>query len=378
MTGVVVEKGPVREAERIYRIGTDLPRIGKRSEIPYPVYPALRDHSTTLESVFGEGSMDAAFTGEGLAERVRVNLVTPEYFSSLGVSAQFGRVLSPRDEMGAVLSYGFWQRRFAGDRAVIGRVIHLGNATLNVTGVLPRSFSGFSIDTEPDVRVPIAAAPQIGDAKSRPEWYYLDLAIRVKHGVSIAQAQGETTTIWANSQKWEPDFAWQRDRGIQLDPLLHGTSRLRERFFTALVILAAAVGLLLLMVCANVAGLLLARAASRRQETTVRLALGASRGRLIRQMLAETVVLATVGGAAGVALAYAAAPLLERALPPVRDFTTVSLPLALHFTPDLQVLLFSFALCAITAVLAGLAPALAASPEDLYSPLRAARGSTTW
>src|SRR5258708_40166093 len=106
MTGVVVEKGPVREAERIYRIGTDLPRIGKRSEIPYPVYAALRDHSTKLASVFGEGSLDAAFTGEGLAERVRVNLVTPEYFSSLRVSAQLCRVFSPPGETGPVLSDG--------------------------------------------------------------------------------------------------------------------------------------------------------------------------------------------------------------------------------------------------------------------------------
>src|SRR5260370_36893258 len=97
MNAVLLRKLPVREPERIYRIVTDLPRIGKRSEIPYPVYPALRDHSTTVESVFGEGSLDAAFTGEGLAERVRVNLVTPEYFSSLRVGAQLGRVFSPGD-----------------------------------------------------------------------------------------------------------------------------------------------------------------------------------------------------------------------------------------------------------------------------------------
>src|SRR5258708_20833947 len=106
MNAVLLRKLPVREPERIYRVVTDLPRIGKRSEIPYPVYAALRDHSTTLQSVFGEGSLDAAFTGEGLAARVRVNLATPDYFSSLRVSAQLCRVFSPPGETGPVLSDG--------------------------------------------------------------------------------------------------------------------------------------------------------------------------------------------------------------------------------------------------------------------------------
>ena len=371
LNAVLLRKLPVREPERLYRVVTDLPRIGKRSEIPYAVYTALRQHSTKVESVAGESSMDVAFTGEGLAERVRVHLVTPEYFAVLGIEAQVGRVLTPTDVTGAVLSYNFWQRRFAGDRSVIGRTIHLGSAAVPVVGVLPRSFSGFSIDTAPDVRIPIAAG-------SKPENYYLDLAVRLRPGVSSAAAQGEVSTIWADAQKWDSNNAWQRDRGVQLDPLLHGTSRLRERFSSALLILAAAVGLLLLMVCANVVGLLLARSAGRRQEIAVRLALGASRARLVRQMLVETTLLSVAGGAAGLALAYAAAPLLERALPPVRDFATVNLPLALHFSPDIRVFWFSLALCALTAVLAGLAPALAAARQDLYSPLRTARGSGAW
>jgi hypothetical protein len=192
-----------------------------------PVYTALRQHSTKVESVAGESSMDVAFTGEGLAERVRVHLVTPEYFAALGVEAQVGRVLTPTDVTGAVLSYNFWQRRFAGDRSVIGRTIHLGNAAVPVVGVLPRSFSGFSIDTAPDVRIPIAVG-------SKPENFYLDLAVRLRPGVSAAAAQGEVSTIWADAQKWNSDNAWQRDRGVQLDPLLHGTSRLRERFLPRL------------------------------------------------------------------------------------------------------------------------------------------------
>jgi predicted permease len=383
MNAVMLRKLPVREPERLFRVVQELPQLGKRNDMAYSIYTAMRDHATTLDAVFGESPADVAYTGTSgtdLAERIRVNMVTPGFFQAIGVEALHGHVLAVEDQTGAVLSYGFWQRRLAGDPAVIGRVIHLHGQPFTVIGVLPREFSGLSIDSSPELRVPLAVAPLIGGGALIPttiDQGHVELSVRLKAGVAVAEAAGEVAAIWRGSvDKDEPE--WRVKRGVDLDPLLHGVSKLRDRFQSALLVLAGAVALLLLMVCANVAGLLLARSAGRRQEIAVQLALGAPRARLIRAMLAEALLLALIGSAAGIGLAYVLAPMLERALPPVRDLAAVSLPLALHLSPDWRVLLFSIALAAITAVLAGLAPAFSASREDLASPLRASRSSESW
>ena len=175
-----------------------------------------------------------------------------------------------------------------------------------------------------------------------------------------------------------PNLDAELRRGMSLDPLDRGTSLLRDRFGTALKMLIASVGLLLLMVCANVAGLLLARSAARREEIAVRLAMGATRARLVRQMLTESCLLAVLGSAAGLLLALVATPLLVRALPPIRDLYTARLALSLDLTPDRRVMLFSIAISAITVLLFGLAPAIAAARNTLDSVLRGTRSAAGW
>jgi predicted permease len=395
LDAVMLKRLPVRHPEQLFRIITNLPQLGKRSYMPLAVYQALRgrissDPSGIATDVFGFQEEFAGVTEPGPAEQIRVHLVTPEYFSALGAAAEIGRVLAPDDVDTAVLSHGFFEQRFSADPHVIGRTIVLHGHRFTVVGVMPREFNGISIDTAPQVRVPLVALPSFLDAPAsdspRPaldEAIQLDLSLRLRPGITLAQASGEINAIWraaaANGKFVSPV---ELEHGVELDPIEHGISRLRDRFSGALIFLVGAVGLLLLMVCANVAGLLLARSASRRQEIAIRLALGASRARLVRQMLAESFILAAIGGIGGILIAFGAIPLLERAIPPMRDFSAETMPLALHLRPDLRVLGFSLLLCVMTAVLFGLAPAMqasrAAAGSKLHDALRASRASGSW
>ncbi len=276
-----------------------------------------------------------------------------------------------------MLSYGFFEQRFNADRHAIGRSIVLHGHRYTVVGVMPREFNGISVDSAPQVRVPLASLPQFADTNTKQgdEAFDLDVSMRLRPGVAVAQAAGEINSIWQSVESKEMVAAVKR---VELDPLEHGVSRLRDRFSGALLFLTSAVGLLLLIVCANVAGLMLARSASRRQEISVRLALGATRWRLMRQTLAETLLLATIGAAGGVMIAFIAMPLLERALPPMRDFSSETVPLALHVALNFRVLAFSLVLCLATAMLFGLAPALQASRADVHGALRVARATSSW
>ncbi len=165
---------------------------------------------------------------------------------------------------------------------------------------------------------------------------------------------------------------------MELEPLERGVSILRDKFGNALKLLMGSVGLLMLMACANVAGLLLARGAARREEIAVRLALGATRARLVRRALSESVVLTVIGAAAGVLLAWLAAPFLAEAFPPVRDLRTERLNLAIHFGLDARVLAFSIVVSALATLIAGLAPAVSAARMNLDSVLRGVRASSGW
>ncbi len=389
LDAVMLKPLPVRNPEQLFRIITNLPQLGKRSYIPFGVYRALRDRAlhdraSAATDVFGFQEEFADVTEPGPAEQIRVHLVTPEYFSALGGGAALGRALAPDDVDVAVLSYGFFEQRFNGDPHALGRTIVLHGHRFTVVGVMPREFNGISIDTAPQVRIPLTAFVVFSlDAMPLGDHAPFDLSVRLRPGVNRAQATGEINSIWRPIVSTEPfPNPLELEKGVELEPLEHGISRLRDRFSGALIFLVGAVGLLLLMVCANVAGLLLARSASRRQEIAIRLALGASRARLVRQMLAESFILAAIGGIGGILIAFRAIPLLERAIPPMRDFSAETMPLALHLRPDLRVLGFSLLLCVMTAVLFGLAPAMqasrAAAGSKLHDALRASRASGSW
>jgi hypothetical protein len=304
------------------------------------MYVALRDHSTTLTQPFGEQEWRIAMNAPSPAEQVRARLTTPGFFEALGVPARYGRALPQADaqdtpgEIPAVLSYGFWQRRFNADPSAVGHSITLNRHSFTIVGVMAREFNGTSLDTSPEVRLPmraflLVAPPEfILSPTKRIEWS-LDLSARLKPGVSREQALAETRTLWRSTTETlyraDPSgerLAFELKRGLDLEPLNRGISILRDKYGQALKLLIALVGVLFLIVCANVAGLLLARAAARRSELAVRLAVGATRVRLIRQTLCESALLSALGAIGGIALAFLATPLLVRALPPMRDLAT--------------------------------------------------------
>jgi putative ABC transport system permease protein len=339
LDAVMLKKLPARDPQRLFRVVTNLPQLGKRSYMSSMLYQSLRERSKLIADVFGEIEDFAALTEPGPAEQIRVRRVTPNFFSSLGVNAAHGRVLAPDDVNAAVISYRLSARKFSGD--AIGHSIVVASHRYTIVGVLPKNFNGISMDTGPEVRIPLGA---LGTEDQ------LELSVRLRSGVAPTQALAEITSI-RNAVEPENDVA------LEMEPLEHGVSRFRDRFSTALLFLVGTVAVLLLIVCTNVAGLLLARSAGRKQEIAVRMALGATRARLIRQMLSENLLLAAMGGIGGLAIAYAATPLLQRTIPPQRDFSAEITPIAFDLHPDGRVLLFSLALCIAMAILFGLAPA---------------------
>ena len=382
---------PVRQPQRLIRLVQTVPRLGTMSNFEQEVYDALKERAGTLSAVFGDAEWPVAMDDPQPAEQVRVHVVTPEFFEVLGVAALYGRTLTAEDGREdtstppAVLSYGFWQRRFAGDEHAVGRAITLRGHKFLVVGVMPRTFNGITADTAPDLRIPLRAFPLLRfEGAFRGHGIALEIAARLKPGVSLAQARTECYLIWRSATEdalrrapnVPPDqIESELARGLQVESLERGVSVLRDRFGLALQLLAGSAGLLLLLMCSNVAGLLLARGAARSEEFAVRLALGATRARLVRPMLTESALLAGLGAAGGWLLATLSMPLLVRALPPMRDRATTQLALSLDVAPDARVLLFAAGVSLATALLFGLAPALAASRVSLDGVLRGARSS---
>jgi len=391
LNALLLRQLPVRQPQQLIRLIQTVPRIGVTSIFTHDVYEALKHHADTLSTVFGDAEWPVAMDDPKPAEQVRVHVVTPEFFEALGVPALYGRTLSENDAKPdpgappAVLSYGFWQRRFAGDPHAVGRGITLRGHKFLVVGVMPRTFNGITADTAPDLRIPLRAFPLLHfDGSYRGNGIALELAARLKPGVTLEQARAQCFAIWHAT--FEEDLQrvpnitraqiqTELSRGLQVESIERGVSILRDRFGLALQLLAGSSGLLLLLMCSNVAGLLLARTAARREEIAVRLALGATRARLIRQMLAESALLAGLGAAGGWLVATLSMPLLVRAMPAMRDRATTQLALALDVSPDMRVLLFAIVVSLATALLFGLAPALAASRVSLDGVLRGARSS---
>jgi predicted permease len=384
---------PVRNPEELVRVVHDFPGIGIRGGTFPAYYEALRKNATTLSTVFGSLEMNSVISEP--AEQIRVHLVTSHFFDAMGVPPVYGRVLTEADEAAreglppAVLSAGLWRRRFHEAPDAVGWTISLNGHRFVVVGVMPRQFNGFSTETSPDVRVPLRAFPLLAGEGETYTRSWMEVAARLKPGVSAAQAQAEAAAIWKSAMgeffQGLPYYqshptAIQEDvnQGVQLESLEHGISILRTRFGSALRFLAAAALVLQLIVCANLAGLLLARNAGRARDTAVRLAVGASRGSLMPQMLAESLLLTVAGACGGIFLAYAGAPLLVRSLPPLRDLATTPMTVSLDLRPDWRVLAFSLGISAITVMLTGIGPAISASRVSLDLILRGARFGGSW
>jgi predicted permease len=390
---------PVSHPENLVRLVEVHPTGFVTWELPYDFCDAAAARDADFSEVLCQGQTDVAFNLASNAgtstERVRVHLVSPNFFSSLGVHAYLGRVLTAEDEhtraMNAVLSYDFWHRRLRGDTSIVGREIILGGHPFTIVGVSPEAFNGLTVDTSPDLRVPAGVDRLLvkPEAEINPAVTPLFAQVfgRLRSGVVLERANAQVDA-WLHAAYEEESGKFLLpakgaapaknaiDSRLQLESIVNGVSTLRGQFSRSLEVLMAGVALLLLMACANVAGLLLARSATRAQEMGIRLALGASPGRIVRQLLTEGLLLSVLGGLAGILLTIACLPLLIRELPPIRDRAAVLQPLAVHIAIDLRVLGFALGTTVLTAVLFALSPALRCARSDVASSLRGGRTTT--
>ena len=336
-----------------------------RHEGTSPTSPATlrdwREQQHVFESMAAAELWGASLTGSGRPEEVSGLRVSPSLLSVLRVSPVLGRGFQEDDEQTVVLSHALWERRFGGNPAAIGRDVILNGASYRVIGVMPAAFRFPPFWAEKaELWVPLRFAPErANDRGSRS----LRVFARLRDGVSLGQAQAEMSTIASRLQHAFPE-SYGTDAGARVLPLAEVTV---GRVKPALLVLLGAVTFLLLLACANVANLLLARASGRQKEMALRLALGAPRWRLVRQLLAESLTLSAAGGALGLMLAWAAVHALAAAIPDASRFT---LPRYQELGIGTVVILFTFGVCAATGVLFGLAPALQFSRPDLQGTLK--------
>ncbi len=345
-----------------------------KAEFPalsYPDYKDYRERNTVLTdmALYRIAPMNIS-RGGGENSRLWGYEVTGNYFELLGVSAVRGRVLHPEDDVKrgghplAVITYNCWQRRFAGDPDIAGKKVKVNGLDFTVLGVTPAGFIGTELIFTPEVFVPLTMVKQIEgfdwtDERRNGNGFGIG---RLKPGVSMKTAEAAINAITAQLGREYPDA----DAGISIvlsPPGMAGTYfRGAITGFSAVLMVVA--GMVLLIACVNLAGLLLARAADRRKDTAIRLALGASRGQLMRQLLTESLVLSILGGAAGILLAFWLINLVNGWTPPI------DVPVIPRVVMDMRVLLFAAAVSIVTGLIFGLAPALQSTGTVLAGAMR--------
>ena len=364
VNGVLLRPLPFRDPSRLVL-------IAEKSSFPiistsYENYLDWRDQSHSFESMEATRGSSITLTGAGEPERLNVRMATAGLFSMLGINAQIGRTfLAEEDRAGgtpvALLSYGLWQRRFGGSADIIGKTVNLDLQPYTVVGILP---SGFQILQPADLYLPFT--PWAKTLPADRNWHpgIIPLA-RLKQGVSKEQARGEMVGITKRLEQQYPDY----NTGTSAD-VVGLQDEIVQNSRPALLLLLGAVSFVLLIACANVANLLLARAASRGREVAIRTAMGASRGRVIRQLLTESVLLSLAGGLLGVIVALAAVGLLPK-------IAGDSIPQGAPIGLDPWVLAFTAVVSLFTGLLFGIVPALRTANLDLRGTLNeGSRGST--
>jgi predicted permease len=360
---------------------------GMGEPLSYPDFVALRERNEVLSGLAAAHFAEISFGNGSRSEMLRAELVSSDYFAVLRVAPALGRGFLPEEERGpgahpvVVLSHGFWQSRFGGDPQIIGQTITLNRQRYTVIGVAPAGFNGMTEIFRTDLWLPLMmlaqARPMFQTSLSNRHDQLFAAIGRLKPGVTLPQAQTALETINRQIEIAEPPPAERRpdpneDRSLKLaHPQGIGLPHFRRRAQIAVTLLFVVVGVVLLIACANVANLLLARAAARRKEIAVRLALGASRFRLVRQLLTESALLGLLGAGAGVLLAFWINRALMALKPPLPESWGFRLDLQL----DATVLGFTLLLALAVSLIFGLAPALAASKPDVVPALKDETGA---
>ena len=369
--GVLLAPLPFPNADQVMRVWQANPGDNElRSQVSEPDYLEWRRESKRFASIGGywymPGGSGADLTGIGNPERIEGAYITPGFFATLGARAAIGRTIRDEEAVAGndrfiVLSHGFWQRRLGSDRSIVGRALTIDGEPFTVVGVMPPEFT-FPADRL-DYWAPLSVHGPESIGRQRGS-RFMDVIGRLAPGVTPAQAHDELAAIARRIADREPDA-----RGWSDVTILSAREALVGDVRRPLLVLLGAVAFVLLITCVNIAGLLLARATARQSELAVRSALGAGRGRIVRQLVTESVVLALLGGALGVALAYAGVRALGA-------LGAAELPRAPEIRMDGAVLLFALALSTVSGLLFGLLPALRATSRNLQGVLRAgARGT---
>jgi predicted permease len=394
MDQVLLQLLPVKHPEQLVLVAERGIRFGDSwgdNDISYPMYRDFRDHNQVFSGMFCRYPTSVALGYGDRTERVDAELVSGSYFPVLGVTAAIGRTLTPDDDRVpgghpvAMLGYSFWQSRFSSDRSIVGRQIVLNGYTFTVVGVSQAGFDGVELEYKSKLFIPMMMQAQMTPLSDRLEDRSLSWATafgRLKPGISITQANASLQPLMHSILEVEvqtPTFQHYSDydraqflkNSVVLLPGSQGWSGLREDMQTPLWVLAALSGAVLLLACANLANLLLARATAREREMAVRLAIGAGRRRIIRLLLVESLLLSVIGTVVGLGLAF----LADRVLLAAYFSADSASDFPISSVPDVRVLVFALGSMLLTALVFGLAPAIQSSQADVAPTLKDRTGS---
>ncbi|MEP7273816.1 MAG: ABC transporter permease, partial [Acidobacteriota bacterium] len=367
---VLLRPLPIAQPDQVVTLNFGTPGRGVFPLIGYPEYKDYRDRNQVLAGLAAMGMAPVGLSNNGINERIWGLHVTGNYFSLLGVGAVLGRVIAPEDDLNpgahpvVMLSYQCWQKRFGADPQIIGQSALIGGRNYTVIGIAPAEFRGTELAFTPELWFPMMMKPglEVGTGPLKGRTAPVSTIGRLKEGVSWAQAEGELNLIAAQIGREYPQTNKGQIVVLTQAGLFGAAMRGTVLRFSALSM--GVVALVLLLACTNLVNMLLARASERHREIAIRLAIGAGRMRVLRQLLTESVLLALLGSALGLAFAYGAVGLAARIKPVFFGFTAIELQL------DWRVLVYTIALSFLTGILFGLLPALQATRPDLIPALK--------